>query len=1350
MSSFLQLDEDELSDIGFKFSSVRTIKNELNKHKEARKLQTQMDQMKENTFNLIKTLQPKGLLDECIEPEFSRVILDEISLESLAKAFSSNDLTTELKPYLFDCLKRNSNLKDFKEEIFNSLGKLNLTNKVINSIELMTERNLITGLIESVSQANKPRLGYLISKNNYPMPLAYDYFCPGTNQTQTKIDFGIFTDAFCATDKCVALVSGSRNACKKGKSSLIPILFSGLNGSVEMVYNTDNQVDIISNSDSTSEWIVADFHGATNTFESLNLIRSIRAYSTIHFLNTTLEDFNQLTQKPSQEIVNMLREYQDSEFNPKLVLLVRDVNEADDTIKTSLDNIRKQLNMFYNKKHVLVEGIPNLVGLKSRKTWSCQSESFARLNNYIESTKRKEFGSIEDIKRVYGKLIKNECPSIETRSKSSFGNIRYFYDKLISSAGCRSKSPFETAFNKAFNSTSIKKHRHSIYSVSKLNKMIYQMDKRLKALANSSENSRELIKSLSRDLKKLHAERSQLEPFNQQIRFFIQLILDLDENSYSNLFVFEKCLNALTKDNLTGLNESRVVQDSKSNVLRGQLKNIEKNQDLVANDDKLNELRVQLKKSDEMVELLDNQIDDLDLKLDKFWDELFLIFDWLDEYQKSDESTEQMRRQVILKYTKLLGQGFNIHLLRGNPLKLESKFIEQVLEVLTGNTNIYIISIIGEQSSAKSSLLNSLFGFDFKTSVGRCTNGIYMNFIRVEERTIVILDTEGLMSVESGNQVLDNQMTTMAVLSSHLILVNHKGEISSNLERVLGITFYAKLRISKSGFKPSILFVLRDQMDRDKDVIAFQARKLKEKLMQQTQFIDESLDSILDIDTQNVILLPNAFSEEQLNGRTHKWRNSLFPNEILKARRFIVNHLFALDTSQHTFGSLKELYSRMSFDWRTLEDIGEGIMSCRDLEELRVRNEISKKTNTLIELYMHKLTNECNDLISGSLIKLSAQYSTSLSEDVFEQLEALHQTNKAELLTEYKKQTNVSFYPEILKHEYLSQIENSLNYIISLNLKKMKTHDLFLKQNNLLQQEHEKMIEEISDIIKVNSDSNEIENIVDAKIDEFYLRHSRIMSDAYPDNNCFIREIQKNFNLIVQRKRHICNGVFEMISTIQNLDDMIGHKESTGEYHLQIKHWLKQNHKKVHMNARFVLVLEEVENNLAPKVTSRMSSYFLEESNLTEAFLLIENYFNKQQVAAIFHENILNSRKLLIEDCIHVVLYCIYKKLIELRELSKQEEDYKYEEKVDELRQTIRNHLDSANDSKATGLYVAEKISNNIYKFLLEKEKVISSNEIQFRIDQILKSPQNLVQMAFNKSFEESNYENVLKYVKDI
>lgn len=43
-----------------------------------------------------------------------------------------------------------------------------------------------------------------------------------------------------------------------------------------------------------------------------------------------------------------------------------------------------------------------------------------------------------------------------------------------------------------------------------------------------------------------------------------------------------------------------------------------------------------------------------------------------------------------------------------------------------------MLSILGPQSSGKSTLLNYLFGCQFSSSVGRCTRGVYGSLVKVD------------------------------------------------------------------------------------------------------------------------------------------------------------------------------------------------------------------------------------------------------------------------------------------------------------------------------------------------------------------------------------------------------------------------------------------------------------------------------------------------------------------------------------------------------------------------------------------------------------------------------------------
>ena len=68
---------------------------------------------------------------------------------------------------------------------------------------------------------------------------------------------------------------------------------------------------------------------------------------------------------------------------------------------------------------------------------------------------------------------------------------------------------------------------------------------------------------------------------------------------------------------------------------------------------------------------------------------------------------------------------------------LKKKFIDH---------QFYVISIIGCESHAKSSLLNSLFDTKFSVSIGKQTYGINMVVKTEGKKVLILLDYEGIHS----------------------------------------------------------------------------------------------------------------------------------------------------------------------------------------------------------------------------------------------------------------------------------------------------------------------------------------------------------------------------------------------------------------------------------------------------------------------------------------------------------------------------------------------------------------------------------------------------------------------------
>ena len=95
--------------------------------------------------------------------------------------------------------------------------------------------------------------------------------------------------------------------------------------------------------------------------------------------------------------------------------------------------------------------------------------------------------------------------------------------------------------------------------------------------------------------------------------------------------------------------------------------------------------------------------------------------------------------------------------------------------------NPYVVTIIGPQSSGKSTLLNFLFGANFHVSAGRRTKGLNAMLLRTDFediKEILILDSEGIFSIERDDPMFDRRLATFCMAVSNLILINIKGELN--------------------------------------------------------------------------------------------------------------------------------------------------------------------------------------------------------------------------------------------------------------------------------------------------------------------------------------------------------------------------------------------------------------------------------------------------------------------------------------------------------------------------------------------------------------------------------------------
>ena len=170
----------------------------------------------------------------------------------------------------------------------------------------------------------------------------------------------------------------------------------------------------------------------------------------------------------------------------------------------------------------------------------------------------------------------------------------------------------------------------------------------------------------------------------------------------------------------------------------------------------------------------------------------------------------------------LLCDGFPIELLDGDASHMPQKWISAVLSSLSTvleekyscEPKIYVLSVLGVQSTGKSTLLNTLFGVQFSVSAGRCTRGAFMQLIPVHQSLhkklgvhyFLLIDTEGLRAPELdrlNSREHDNELATFVIGVANLTLINVAGEVAGDMDDILHTAVYAFLRMRQVSLKPS-------------------------------------------------------------------------------------------------------------------------------------------------------------------------------------------------------------------------------------------------------------------------------------------------------------------------------------------------------------------------------------------------------------------------------------------------------------------------------------------------------------------------------------------------------------------
>ncbi|KAK7879143.1 hypothetical protein WMY93_034073, partial [Mugilogobius chulae] len=261
-------------------------------------------------------------------------------------------------------------------------------------------------------------------------------------------------------------------------------------------------------------------------------------------------------------------------------------------------------------------------------------------------------------------------------------------------------------------------------------------------------------------------------------------------------------------------------------------------------------------KQDELAKITNN-LQSATCGLEHIFREMAQIY----EAHKSLDKPPNAEQTDWSKYPELAAElmisGHPMELMDGDaghvPLTWISSLIDEVIHKL-GDKRVFVLSVLGIQSSGKSTMLNTMFGLQFAVSAGRCTRGAFMQLIKLSEEMkkdfkwdyILVVDTEGLRALElDGNATFhhDNELATFVVGLGNMTLVNIFGENPNEMQDILQIVVQAFMRMKKVNLSPSCVFVHQNVSDvsaSEKNMDG--KRKLQEKLDKMAQLAAKEED----------------------------------------------------------------------------------------------------------------------------------------------------------------------------------------------------------------------------------------------------------------------------------------------------------------------------------------------------------------------------------------------------------------------------------------------------------------------------------------------------------------------------
>ncbi|CAF3768913.1 unnamed protein product [Rotaria sordida] len=1294
--------------------------------------------------SLTQTQRLSNELDSCFitiidEPMNARILLNDLIKHHT------------IKTYIVDSLKRYHALDDIRTELpkckqikyDETIYNHDLYNELIRILPNITIRMLLISTVESLSYDSQRYLGNFIKRNDLPIPFTYYLYNNETNLIEYKINFNLLAEVQCLSTEHLIIQVGSPTTIGLGKTSLLPYIFrdirkeslntSGLqplrSGCIDTLFGTA-QID----QNKEKSCVIFDVHGTILSGINDTIILALQQYASLQFLYVTEADLE----------TNFLPNMINNSISKPTIVCIFDDHYDKNLHDEHVNLVRQFINRYRmeNWSHIQWLLIP------TKNTWLTQSDNQQYDENERIQTLHSQLSYI--LQKIDQTIIHPTLFRTIFQVQSSYWS---FYNGMNTLNCLTCYFEVERKLKQLFNELSDTTDNLLIatpisYLQSKIRQSQMDLPRKDKTRFVTDEVQRyeNLLKKIDR--------------ISDHTQFFIDL---LTKRTYIEVLITEKYLEQWRSIYESRLRSELTNAKHKMIDLTSELKRVE----MLEKQQKLNksiEIQQQLQIAKENYEQsyktlneIETKLMNIDMTIGLFFDEILSISDY-NSYLKNSLSIELLN-EIAQRMTEMMHRGIAVHVLRGRPLQCESILLKIILK----NFNKWskppcIITVIGEQSSAKSSLLNTTFGCNFHVSSGRCTMGIYMSIIKWKSLPIVLLDIEGLMSVEESSSLFDNQMVSMAILSSHIVLINHKGELSTELQNLIGMSFYAKLQLKDAPLKPKVLFILRDQIDLSNKKIFFaQLAQLKQNLNNVSQFLQISIEDELNISNDDVVPLSNAFSNDinpVFGGEVQKWRNKTFPIQIQELRSVLLASKNLLELAM----------------MNEVRDIAREIIQ-------KANNQMYDNGQVLIKQTIADIKN------NSQLISTTGGYSNA-SEDFNMILNRQFQQILEQAYKEFDFKTNKSYYLPHIKEKIKIIIEPRLRFTCQSTRQQFEDNLHLVSQAALVKYAQQKLIDRAQEDFDQNKSIG---------IDEFRMNLEN-------DYQCLLKECRQQLDVLHEKEDDISKKILKFYN---NLHDRKAANPTVGDiynllprldieqykrYCQKFEHSWKQinqfldiphdnlfssswqtdlnriwidlkdklkwfNNKKSSEKNR--TILSGIFNVVLPKLKKDIIKLIMEiklsynDPEIVNAVIsYVENSLSMKEIKD-FEKN-LNLAEL-VTDFVIISLKILISEVTLISENNYQKELTKSENQLREWKTNIEKQFESMKNSFEQGQYEAEEIGKQIFA---EVKSLLLNQVLRDVKSDVMKNKfiihDHMRKNAYQQSFQQNNGENILKYVLDI